>query len=1005
MTARSVQRPEVDSLATVRILRELWGIDAAVRELPSERDRNYRAVAADGSEYVLKVAHADTTEANLAQQAAALRHVGEHAASVAVPRLVPAASGEESVRVSSASGSHLARVVTYLPGRTLGRINPKTAATLRAVGAAAGAVRAAMARFEVEGAPDDFSWDVRRAEATVAALAATMPAGPGKALLDRLVTRAAAALDEVRRDLEVHTIHGDMNDHNLIVGERIGVIDFGDVHRSWSVAEVAIPAAYAAFGFVDPIEPMAAVAAGAHRVAALSEADMTALVPIAVLRLAISVAMAEHQTGADPDNEYLAISRKDAWSTLSRIDAIPPYLAEARIRDACGLAPCRRSTSVAAWLAGARDRLHPVVGVALDAEAAAVIDWSVTSPEADHPAAAAPMERQIRRVEEAMTLASASVGVGRYGEPRLVYAAPEFAVETNRGPGWRTVHLGVDLSCPAGTAVNALYDGWVERVDDEALDGGYGPVITLRHEPEGSPAFYTLYGHLDGTSITLTQGAAVTGGERIATVGAPPGNGNWTPHLHFQVITDLLGIDGPFPGVALPDHWGVWGSLCPSPRDALGLPAAMVDAPRPDDEAVAGAQRRMLPPSQTISYRRPLVAVRGFGAYLYDGWGRAHVDGVNNVAHVGHEHPRVVAALRRQATILNTNARYPHPERVRYLARLAARFPHPLDTVFLVCSGSEANDLALRIARTVTGRTAVAVLESAYHGHTTDLIAASPYKHDGPGGTGTPPGTVKLPLPDPYRSPLGGDTGAHLAVVEDAFAENAPAAFIAESIPGVAGQIVLPDGYLRGAFAAVRKTGGIAIADEVQVGLGRVGSHWWGFERDGAMPDIVTLGKPLGNGHPMAAVVTTRAIAEAFATGMEYFNTFGGNPVSCAVGNAVLDVIEDEGLREHATATGRLLQDALGELATRFELIGDVRGAGMFLGVELVTDRAAKAPAPIQAAYVAERARELGVLLSVDGRHRNVLKLKPPLVFGDREASRVLAVLEEVLAEDGARSF
>ncbi len=323
--------------------------------------------------------------------------------------------------------------------------------------------------------------------------------------------------------------------------------------------------------------------------------------------------------------------------------------------------------------------------------------------------------------------------------------------------------------------------------------------------------------------------------------------------------------------------------------------------------------------------------------------------------------------------------------------------------MFLVCTGSEANDLALRIARTVTGRARVAVLESAYHGNTTDLIAASPYKHDGPGGTGTPTGVVKLPLPDPYRSPLGDDAGAHLAVVENVFSQTDLAAFLAESIPGVAGQVVLPDGYLRGAFDAVRKAGGMAIADEVQVGLGRVGSHWWGFERDGAMPDIVTLGKPLGNGHPVAAVVTSRAIAQAFATGMEYFNTFGGNPVSCAVGLAVLDVIEEEDLRGHATAIGALLRDALDALATRFEMIGDVRGAGMFLGVELVTDRSAKTPATSQAAYVMERARKLGVLLSVDGPHRNVLKLKPPLAFGEREASRVLAVLDRVLAEDGAR--
>jgi 4-aminobutyrate aminotransferase-like enzyme len=372
---------------------------------------------------------------------------------------------------------------------------------------------------------------------------------------------------------------------------------------------------------------------------------------------------------------------------------------------------------------------------------------------------------------------------------------------------------------------------------------------------------------------------------------------------------------------------------------------------------------------------------------------------------VGHEHPHVVGAHVRQATLLNTNSRYPHPERIRYLERLAALFPDPLDTVFLVCTGSEANDLALRIAKTVTSRPDIAVLDGAYHGHTSELIGASPYKHNGPGGRGTPPSVHVLPLPDPYRSPHGADTAAHLGEAEWIVygIGDRLAGFIAEPIPGVAGQVVLPDGYLRRMFETVRAGGGLCIADEVQVGLGRVGSHWWAFEREGSVPDIVTLGKPLGNGHPMAAVVTTRAIAEAFADGMEYFNTFGGNPVSCAVGNAVLDVLHDEMLPAHAAKTGASLLADFTDLAARHEVIGDVRGVGLFLGLELVTDPSSKAPAAAAAHYVAERARRLGVLLSVDGLLHNVLKFKPPMVFGEAEQARLTEVLDQALGEDGAR--
>jgi 4-aminobutyrate aminotransferase-like enzyme len=295
------------------------------------------------------------------------------------------------------------------------------------------------------------------------------------------------------------------------------------------------------------------------------------------------------------------------------------------------------------------------------------------------------------------------------------------------------------------------------------------------------------------------------------------------------------------------------------------------------------------------------------------------------------------------------------------------------------------------------------VLEGAYHGHTAALIDASPYKHAGPGGGGRPANVHVVTLPDAYRNPSAtGHDGVRSAMAA-AKHRGGVAAMLVESMPGVAGQIELPPGWLREAFATVRTAGGLAIADEVQVGLGRVGTHWWAFERAGAEPDIVTLGKPLGNGHPLAAVITRREIAEAFANGMEYFNTFGGNPVSCAAGNAVIDVIEDEGLIDRARTVGAHVRRGLDELAARHPLVGDVRGAGMFLGLELVVDRDTKEPAVAQAAYVVERARSLGVLLSVDGLHHNVLKLKPPLAFGVAEADRVIDLFDALFAEDGAQ--
>jgi 4-aminobutyrate aminotransferase-like enzyme len=422
-------------------------------------------------------------------------------------------------------------------------------------------------------------------------------------------------------------------------------------------------------------------------------------------------------------------------------------------------------------------------------------------------------------------------------------------------------------------------------------------------------------------------------------------------------------------------------------------------------------RRRLFGPSLSLSYRSPLHIVRGEGAYLYDADGRAYLDCVNNVAHVGHAHPRVVAAGVAQMRLLNTNTRYLHDNVIRYAERLTALLPAHLDTAFFTNSGSEANELALRLARTATGRADVACVDVAYHGTTQRLVEVSPYKFDGPGGGGKRDDVQVIPLPDPYRGAHRGDApevgAAYVREAEAVLGERAgrghPAgALIAEAIPSVAGQIVPPPGWLPAVFDAARTVGAVPIADEVQVGFGRVGSDTWAFAAQGATPDIVTLGKPIGNGHPLGAVVTTRAIAEAFANGMEYFNTFGGNPVSAAIGLAVLDVIEEEGLREHARLTGERLLAGLRELHGRHEPIGDVRGMGLFVGFELVRDRATREPDAALASELVNRAAERGVLLSTDGPDHDVIKIKPPLVFSDADADRLVATVDDVLTEIGA---
>ena len=346
--------------------------------------------------------------------------------------------------------------------------------------------------------------------------------------------------------------------------------------------------------------------------------------------------------------------------------------------------------------------------------------------------------------------------------------------------------------------------------------------------------------------------------------------------------------------------------------------------------------------------------------------------------------------------LLNTNTRYVYDGLTEYLGRIADTLPEPLSVGFLVNSGSEANELAVRIARAHTGAHDMVVVEGAYHGHTGMLIDLSPYKFRGPGGKGkSEPWVHVVPIPDTYR---GGERD-YAAEMGEIVANAAPiAGFLVESMLSCAGQIPLPPDYLSSAFEHIRAAGGLCIADEVQVGFGRVGTHMWAFEEHGVVPDIVVMGKPMGNGHPMAAVFTTPEIAASFEE-MEFFSTFGGNPVSCAIGMAVLDVIEEEHLMQRATELGERFLDGLHELQEQHPIIGDVRGRGLFLGFELVRDRKTQEPAIEEAASIVDEMRDRNVLLSTDGPHHNVIKIKPPMVLSKGDVDMTLHLLNEALSQ------
>jgi 4-aminobutyrate aminotransferase-like enzyme len=423
---------------------------------------------------------------------------------------------------------------------------------------------------------------------------------------------------------------------------------------------------------------------------------------------------------------------------------------------------------------------------------------------------------------------------------------------------------------------------------------------------------------------------------------------------------------------------------------------------------ILAARRRAIGRNLNVGYRRPLQIVRGSMQYLFDESGRRYIDGYNNVPHVGHCHRRVIEAAERQMRELSTNTRYLHEHLVRYAERLTATLPAALSVCYFVNSGSEANELALRLARAHTRARDLIVLDAAYHGNTTTLIDISPYKFNGPGGSGQPAWVHVVPVPDIYRGTYkrgdaqpGPKYAGAVADAIDAMEANGTSlcGFLAESCPSVGGQIIFPPGYLESVYRFVREAGGVCIADEVQTAYGRLGAHFYGFEQHGVVPDIVVLGKPIGNGHPLGAVVTTPEIAASFDNGMEFFSTFGGSTVSCAIGLAVLDVVQEEQLQAHAARVGAHLLARLGELVHSSPLVGDVRGAGLFIGVELVRDRETLEPAASEASDIINRLREAGILIGTDGPFHNVLKIRPPMPFTIDDADAVASALGRVLSE------
>ncbi|MEU4292865.1 aminotransferase [Kribbella sp. NPDC026596] len=938
----SLPVPEISVVQAEEFVRTTYGVEGTATELGSQQDANFLI----SGKYVLKVSNAAFTREDLAAQDQAAAHVARSEPDIQVPTALAGLDGSTVQPVVLAGRSTHARLVTFVPGDVLSASRYLAPEVVAALGDLAGRTCRALADFEGVVPPRALQWDLRHAEEVVSRLAdfVTVPGGSGAA---RSVARAAGkALAPYVERLPLQVIHGDLTDDNVIsaVGndgrpQPIGVIDFGDLMESWAIAELAVTCASLLYYSADPATMLPAIRAF-NRIRPISDDELAALGPLVVLRAAALMVSGQQQTQVDGDNRYAAENLEREWHIFERATSLPLEVLTELIR-ASVRPPLRRRPAQGSPLLWTADQ--PVVPTQ--------IDLSVTNPDVE---------------PSTFTWTASGVAYVRFLQARLT----QTRLNSHDAPA--SVGVGVEVITAEDLDVRAPWAAVVHH---------YGDRLTLTHS-DGTNLW------LSSPDLAVQTDGAVEAGELL---------GRLTSDAALRIQVSRLDDQPPF---FVPQSLAdAWAQSCLDPTSLIDPDVVQ----QVDDDALLSRRDSSFAKVQEHYFREPPQIERGWRNHLFDLGGRSYLDMVNNVSILGHGHPRLAAAIERQWRLLNTNSRFHYRAVVEFSERLAALLPEPLNTVFLVNSGTEADDLALRLAWANTGRRDVVSVREAYHGWSDATDAISTSVADNPNALDTRPSWVHtVAAPNAYRGQYRGADAHRYA--EDAVAyindlATPPAAFLAEPFYGNAGGMALPDGYLRQVYAAVRRTGGLCIADEVQSGYGRLGDHFWGFEQQGVVPDIVTVAKAMGNGHPLGAVITTAEIAEGYRNQGYFFSSAGGSPVSCVAGLTVLDVLRDEQLQENARFVGNHLRQRLLELADRHPIIGAVHGMGLYVGVELVRDRVTLEPAQRETAAICERMRELGVIMQPTSDRLCVLKIKPPLGIGIADVDFFADTLDRVLTE------
>ncbi|MDU8928202.1 aminotransferase class III-fold pyridoxal phosphate-dependent enzyme [Alisedimentitalea sp. MJ-SS2] len=990
-----------------QILKAHWGIGANLRRLDGEYDLNFLAETGGSASYVVKAMRPGCEDWLVEMQIAAMEHLHHADPDLPSPRIIPASLGAKFLHLADEDGAErLVWMIERLPGKCYALSAPKSDALIHELGKVLGRTDKALQGFSHPQLERDFKWDLMRAGWIGTELDCID--SPDRQALLQTIHADFEAIKPALDTLPNQAIHNDANDYNILVAgplgspEISGLIDFGDMCTAPRICDLSIAAAYVVLDHPNPESALAALVSGYHATYPLTAQEIDLLWPLLRTRLAVSVVNSTLMAADNPDDPYVTISQAPAWRFLESYDLHPVLLA-ARLRAACDLPAVEGADRVLEWLDSERGNFAALMGEDLsDAPMGSLSVENSTWPQNPFDM---PVEEAAHVGEEFED--NGQTWLGFYHEPRLIYTAPAFRKGPWKASDRRTVHLAVDAFAPAGRPLFAPLRGTVVVAEYREAHLDYGGVIILRHEtPEADP-FYTLYGHLNPEFLDrLNPGDLVERGEEFCRLGDPTMNGGWAPHVHFQLALTTEGIEADWPGVGDPDEMYLWRAICPNPAALLNLPDEKTHYAPTDKSTILDKRRAHFGGNLTLTYDDPVMLMRGWKHHLFDEWGRPYLDAYNNVPHVGHAHPRIQAVAADQLKRMNSNTRYLHPAQTAFADKILSKLPDQFEVCFFVNSGTEANELALRLARAHTGAKGIVTPDHGYHGNTTGAIAISAYKFAKPGGMGQTDWVELVEVADDYRGSFRRDVPDRAQkfadLVDPAIAAlkakgHGLSGFIAETFPSVGGQIIPPKGYLPAVYDKIRTAGGVCIADEVQTGLGRLGEHYFGFEHQGAVPDIVVMGKPIGNGHPLGVVVTTKEIAESFDNGIEFFSTFGGSTLSCRIGKEVLDIVDDEGLQENAQRMGTRLIAGLKTLQDTHPCVGDVRGMGLFLGLELTRPDGSEATEICS--YVKNRMRDHRILIGSEGPKDNILKIRPPLTIEADDVDMIITTLGSILDE------